>query len=105
MARPATKVDLPDPPFIVATVITVARLRAFKDESCLSLSAKDYDKIKLFEKTLENLDLVSNFIVLSFNNKDIFYKIIYNGSPDKFFNEIKDVGLNFEKNNQIWKSQ
>ena len=71
----------------------------------LSLSAKDYDKIKLFEKTLENLDLVSNFIVLSFNNKDIFYKIIYNGSPDKFFNEIKDVGLNFEKNNQIWKSQ
>ena len=37
--------------------------------SALSLSAKDYDKIKLFEKTLENLDLVSNFIVLSFNNK------------------------------------
>ena len=69
------------------------------------MSAKDYDKIKLFEKTLENLDLVSNFIVLSFNNKDIFYKIIFNGSPDKFFTEIKDAGLNLEKNNQTWKIQ
>ena len=27
----------------------------------MSLSSKDYDKIKLFEETLENLDLVSNF--------------------------------------------
>ena len=68
-----------------------------------SLSSKDYHKIKLFEKTLEDLDLVSNFMILSFNNKDIFYKVIYNGSPDKFFNEIKTIGLNLEKNNQTWK--
>ena len=69
----------------------------------LSLSSKDYDKIKLFENTLEDLDLVSNFVVLSFNNKEIFYKVVYNGSPDKFFNEIKASGLELEKNNQTWK--
>ena len=69
----------------------------------LSLLSKDYDKIKLFEKTLKNLDLVSNFMVLSFNNENIFYKVIYNGSPNKFFNEIKSLGLNLEKNNQVWK--
>ena len=69
----------------------------------LSLLSKDYDKIKLFEKVLEDLDLVSNFMILSINNKDIFYKVIYNGSPDKFFNEIKSLGLNLEKNNQVWK--
>ena len=68
----------------------------------LSLLSKDYDKIKLFEKTLKNLDLVSNFMVLSFNNENIFYKVIYNGSPDKFFNEIEAKGLSLEKNNQIW---
>ena len=71
----------------------------------VSLSSKDYEKIKFFEKTLKNLDLVSNFIVLSFNNENIFYKVIYNGSPDKFFDEIKAVGLNFKKNNQTWKIQ
>ena len=68
----------------------------------LSLLSKDYDKINLFEKTLEDLDLVSNFTILSFNNKDIFYKVIYNGSPDKFFSEIEASGLNLEKNDQNW---
>ena len=57
----------------------------------------------LFEKTLEDLDLVSNFVVISFNNKDIFYKVIYNGSPDKFFSEIIDLGLNIERSDQAWK--
>ena len=69
----------------------------------ISLSSKDYDKIKLFEKTLEDFDLVSNFMVLSFNRQDILYKIIYNGSPDKFFSDIKNSGLNLEKYDQIWK--
>ena len=41
-------------------------------------------------------------MVLSFNNENIFYKVIYNGSPDKFFNEIEAKGLSLEKNNQIW---
>ena len=68
----------------------------------ISLSSKDYNKIKLFEKTLENLDLVSNFMILSFNKKNIFYKIIYNGAPDKFFGEINESGLNIEKKDQIW---
>jgi len=67
------------------------------------LSSKNYDNIQLFEKTLEDLDLVSNFMVLSFNNSDIFYKVIYNGSPDKFFNEIESSGLKIEKNNETWK--
>jgi len=69
----------------------------------ISLTSKDYTKIKLFEKTLEDLDLVSNFVVISFNNKDIFYKVIYNGSPDKFFSEIIDLGLNIERSDQAWK--
>ena len=69
----------------------------------LSLPSKDHNKINLLEKTLEGLDLVSNFVILSFNNKDIFYKVIYNGSPDKFFSEIKASGLNLEKNDKTWK--
>ncbi len=71
----------------------------------ISLSSKNHDKIILFENTLEDLDLVSNFVVLSFNNQKIFYKVTYNGSPDKFFNEIKSSGLNIERNNQKWEIQ
>jgi len=71
----------------------------------ISLSSKDHNKIKSFEKILEHLDLVSNFVVLSFNNENIFYKVIYNGSPDKLFDEIKEAGLNLKKNNQTWKIQ
>ena len=69
----------------------------------ISLSSKEHDKIKFFEKTLEELDLVSNFIILSFNKKNIFYKIIYNGAPSKFFSEINESGLDIKKKGQIWR--
>ena len=68
-----------------------------------SLPSKDYDKIKMFEKTLEDLDLVSNFVVLTFSSREIFYKVIYNGSPDRFLSEIETLGLKIEKNDQTWK--
>ena len=71
----------------------------------ISLSSKDHVKIRLFEKSLKDLDLVSNFVVLSFNNEYIFYKIVYNGSPDKFFKEINSLGLNIERKNQTWEVQ
>ncbi len=69
------------------------------------LASKDFRKIRLFENTLEDLDLVSEFAVVSFNNENIFYKIVYNGSPNKFFEEVELKGLNIEKNNQIWEIQ
>ncbi len=71
----------------------------------VSLSSKDHGKIKLFEKTLDELDLVSDFVVLSFNNKNIYYKVVYNGSPDKFLTEINNSGLTIEKKDQNWTIQ
>ena len=71
----------------------------------ISLSSNEYGKIQLFEKTLKDLDLVSSFIVSSFNNEYIFYKVVYNGPPDKFFNEINSLGLTIERKNQIWNIQ
>ena len=69
----------------------------------ISLTSKEYAKIKLFEETLEKLDLVSSFTVLSFNNQSIYYKVTYNGSPDKFFSQIKESGLNLGKKDQNWR--
>ena len=69
----------------------------------LYLSSKDNVKVQLFEEALENLDLVSEYMVLSFDNEEIAFKIIYNGPPDKFFSELKNEGLDIEKYNQNWK--
>ena len=52
-----------------------------------TLSSKENQKIQLFENILKDLDLVSNYNIVSFDNKKILYKIIYNGSPNQFLTE------------------
>jgi len=52
---------------------------------------------------LNNLDLVSNFYIVSFDSKNILYKIIYNGSPKKFLSEINEQGFDIKKENQNWR--
>ena len=69
----------------------------------ITLASKNYDKIQLFENLIESLDLVSDFKVLSFSNEKIYYKIVYNGSPNKFFDEIKGSNLIIVKEDQVWK--
>ena len=66
------------------------------------LSSKDHHKIQLFEKILNNLDLVSDFYVLNFNNNNIFYKVIYNGPPNKFLGEVKENDLEIIKKESNW---
>ena len=66
------------------------------------LSSKDYNKIQLFEKTLNDLDLVSDFYVLHFDNSNVFYKVIYNGPPNKFLKEFSEKGLTIIKNEDNW---
>ena len=69
------------------------------------LASNDHKKIKLFENTLNNLDLVSNFYIISIDSKNILYKIIYNGLPTKFLSEINEQDFNIKKENQNWKIQ
>ena len=47
----------------------------------ISINSQDYKKIIYLEETLANIDLISNFYILKFDNKLTQYKIIYNGSP------------------------
>jgi hypothetical protein len=68
----------------------------------ISVPSNDIDKIKSFENLINNLDLVSNFYILSFNNKKIHYKVIYNGAPKKLFTVITNSGLQVENDNKNW---
>ncbi len=71
----------------------------------ISVNSKFYDKINFFEKTLNQIDLISYVDVLKFNNQYIFYKIIYNGSPKKFLNDMESKEIKISTKNQIWEVQ
>ena len=68
----------------------------------ISVNSNEYSKIEIFEKTLDNLDLVSDFFVLRFDNRKSFYRIIYNGSPVNFLDDMKKVNFNFFTENNVW---
>ena len=47
-------------------------------------------------------DLIYNFYVSKFNNKNNIYKIIFNGSPDYFLKIMSIKNYKFDTQNQIW---
>ena len=68
----------------------------------ISVKSTEYKKIKELEKTLNSIDLVSSFYILKFNNLNTFYKIIYNGSPKTFFNDINKRSLDLIIVDNVW---
>ena len=68
----------------------------------ISVSNNNNFKISNFEKMLDNTDLIYDFYIYKFNNKDNFYKIIFNGSPDHFLKIMKDNNYEFNIQNRIW---
>jgi hypothetical protein len=62
----------------------------------ISIKSKDYKEIINLEETLANIDLISSFYILNFNNKYIQYKITYNGTPDIFLNDMRKNDLEFD---------
>ena len=68
----------------------------------ISVSSKNYKKIIELEKTFSDIDLISDFYILKFDNKNIQYKIIYNGSPKTFFNIMNNRNFDLAMENNIW---
>ena len=68
----------------------------------ISIKSTDYKKIIYLEETLNSIDLISNFYILKFNNKFIQYKIIYNGSPKTFLNDMNNKYFDLEIENNVW---
>ncbi|MDA9647493.1 hypothetical protein N9T17_02215, partial [Candidatus Pelagibacter sp.] len=59
-------------------------------------------KVSEFEFMLAKMDLIYDFNIYKFNNKNNIYKIIFNGSPDYFLKIMKDKNYEFDTQNQIW---
>ena len=69
----------------------------------LSISSKNYKKILELEEMFSNIDLISNFYILKFDNQNTIYKIIYNGSPKTFFNSVTAQNFELIMEENIWK--
>jgi len=75
---------------------------AVKLTLAISVNNKDYLKVSEFEKIMKDMDLVYDFYIYKFNNKNNFYKIIFNGSPDYFLKIMKSNNYEFDIQNQVW---
>jgi len=70
----------------------------------LTISVKNINNIKIYqlEEKLSNIDLIYKFYIYKFDNKSNIYKIIFNGTPDKFIEVMKDNNYEFETSNKVW---
>ncbi len=70
----------------------------------LTISVENSNNIKIYqlEEKLSNIDLIYNFYIYKFDNKNNIYKIIFNGTPDKFIEVMKNNNYEFETTNKIW---
>ena len=68
----------------------------------ISINAQRYKKILALENALNSMDLVSNFYILKFDNQNVYFKIIYNGSPRVFLNDFNKRNIDLLTKNEIW---
>ena len=70
----------------------------------LTISVKNNNNIKIYqlEEKLSNIDLIYNFYIYKFDNKNNIYKIIFNGTPSKFIEVMNNNNYEFEIVNKVW---
>ena len=68
----------------------------------ISIESSNFKKIQNFENALLKMDLMSNYKISKFNNEKIYFKIIYNGSPKRFLEDMSINKISIDTQNQIW---
>ncbi len=68
----------------------------------ISIDNSNNIKINKFEKILSNMDLIYNFSIYKFDNQNNFYKVIFNGTPNKFLEVMNEQNYDFKIKNKIW---
>ena len=68
----------------------------------LQVDSENYNLTEKLEKTLRNLELVSKFNIELINNNEILYKIIFNGMPEKFIDQMRLYNFKIDNSNEIW---
>ena len=69
----------------------------------LSISSNNTEFSQQLEKKLSSIDLISKYEIELFNNKEIIYKIIFNGNPNKLLEILNLYDLRVDSSNKVWK--
>ena len=69
----------------------------------LSINAEDTKFSKKLENKLSSIDLISDFKIDMFNNKEIIYKIIFNGNPNKLIDIMSLYDFKIDSSKEIWR--
>ncbi len=68
----------------------------------IAINILDEKKIEDFEKKIKKFNLVSSFHVFKLDKINVYYKIVFNGTPQAFITEMKRSGYNLDIKNKIW---
>ena len=68
----------------------------------ISLDSKDYKRISKIKKVLANMDLISEFYTLKFDNQNFQIRIIYNGSPKLFLSDMRKQNFDLVMTDNVW---
>ena len=68
----------------------------------IAINILNEKKIDDFEKTIEKLNLVSSFRVFKLDKINIYYRVIFNGTPQAFILQMKRSGYDLDIKNKIW---
>jgi len=71
----------------------------------LSINAENTMFSEKLENSLSSIDLISNYKIEMFNNKEIIYKIIFHGNPNKLLDTMFLHGFKIDTSKETWKAQ
>ena len=71
----------------------------------LSINSRNAKFSEKLENILSSIDLIYNFKIEMFNNKEIIYKVIFNGSPNKLIDIMSSYDFKIDTSKKIWKIQ
>ncbi len=68
----------------------------------ISVNNKNLNTSLKFEAALDKLDLVSHYSIKKFDKDNIYYELIFNGTPNNFINIMEKQKYKFNTQKKIW---
>ena len=68
----------------------------------IKVNSSNNSKVSNFEKILNETDLIYDFNISKFDKEYIYYKIIFNSTPNIFLKNMKKNNYEFNTTNKIW---
>ena len=69
----------------------------------LQINPKDTLNVIKLENEMDKIDLIYDYYVTSISNKNLYYKVIFNGNPKQFLKIMNEKNIIIDIEDEIWK--